>query len=107
MGGVSSLCLGVFQLEDARIFCSGSKATNCQFALHCVRFVESSLERESVCVFSACITRSRRSCISWPVFFPGGCKGPLWVVWHEAWPAVDLHKRLMSGQGIVRGRVRL
>lgn len=72
-----------------------------------IGFVESSLEPESMCVFSACITRSLRSCISWPVFFTGGCKGPLWVVWHEAWPMADLHKHLMSEQEIVHGRVRL
>lgn len=84
---------------------------SCKFPVHftlfvSIRFAESALELESVCIFSACITRSLRSCISWPVFFPGGCKGPLWVVWREAWLAADLHKHLRSGRGIVHRRVR-
>lgn len=101
--------LWVFQLKDTDFLqWKQSYKLPVHFTLFVsIRFAESSLEPESACVFSACITRSLRSCISWPVFFPGGCKGPLWVVWHEAWPAADLHKHLRSGQGIVRRRAGL
>lgn len=72
-----------------------------------IGFVESPLEAESPGVFSAGLTRSLRSCTSWPVFFPGGWKGPLGVVWHEAWPAADSHKHPTGGRGMARWRPRL